>query len=135
MVRLEETKTKLKQVAKSLIILGSVGFVLFAVDASAWGVPGATESGSGSGPGGGSHSGGVPAPFGALFLGMGSLMATWSTPQLIQRLRPAFIFFLTLSVGMALTWIDFTHALCSGCRFSLCASKINRCPPNDSDPF
>ena len=66
---------------------GCAALLLFATDVGAWGVPGAAEPGTGSGPGGGSHSGGVPAPFGVLFLSFGVLLSVWFKKDIVRRVH------------------------------------------------
>ncbi len=94
-----------------LCLWGCAALLLFATDVGAWGVPGAAEPGTGSGPGGGSHSGGVPAPFGALFLSFGVLFSMWLKKDIVRRVLPAMLIFSLVCSGFLLGWLEGTHAL------------------------
>ena len=101
-----------KRVALLGVAACMVLLLLWAPDAAAWGVPGASEAGSGSGPGGGSHSGGVPAPFGALFLAAGSLLGV--RLRLLfrrQKLLATLPFLLSLGLGICFGWIAWEASL------------------------
>jgi exosortase/archaeosortase family protein len=110
-------------------LLGCVAVFLFAPDLFAWGVPGAAEPGTGSGPGGGSHSGGVPAPFGALFLGTGTLMAAWSKQQTIRKLKPAAALMAMLALAVWAQWLEANHALLFAVPMLALSLKASRTQP------